>query len=346
MNWRSAAALAAGAAALVWILHSAGVEAGGLAAVGRDVAFAGWVLPLTAIVHLGQLFLSAQAWRQALGLHAVRHWQIFRLRWIREGVNALLPVAQIGGQVVGAQSLAQAGVAPNLAAAGTILDLTIEAIAQLLFTLAGIGALLALRQDHAWLGWVVGGLAFTSAGVAAFVALQRAGALQLVERAMAGVARRFPSVANWSMEGLHRRLMARQSDWRALLKALSLHSLSWALGGAEVWIVLAALGHRVWPPDAVIIESLGMAARSAGFAVPGAVGVQEGGFVLVCGLFGVPAEAALALSVMKRLREALVGIPALAAWQQGKAWGEARSGRTRQAEPRDMPSLPPRDGAA
>jgi hypothetical protein len=41
------------------------------------------------------------------------------------------------------------------------------------------------------------------------------------------------------------------------------------------------------------------------------VGVQEGGFVLVCGLFGVPAEAAVALSVLKRVRELLVGVPAL-----------------------------------
>jgi uncharacterized membrane protein YbhN (UPF0104 family) len=59
-----------------------------------------------------------------------------------------------------------------------------------------------------------------------------------------------------------------------------------------------------------------MAARSAGFAVPGAVGIQEGGFVLVCGLFGVPAQAALALSVLKRLREVLVGIPAVVVWQK------------------------------
>ena len=97
---------------------------------------------------------------------------------------------------------------------------------------------------------------------------------------------------------------------------MALHLLSWALGGAEVCIVLAALGHAVSPLAAVVIESLGMAARSAGFAVPGAVGVQEGGFVLACGLYGVPAEAALALSVLKRLRECLVGMPALMAWQR------------------------------
>jgi uncharacterized membrane protein YbhN (UPF0104 family) len=57
-----------------------------------------------------------------------------------------------------------------------------------------------------------------------------------------------------------------------------------------------------------------MAARSAGFAVPGAVGVQEGGFVLVAGLFGISATDALALSMLKRIREELIGLPALFAY--------------------------------
>lgn len=67
--------------------------------------------------------------------------------------------------------------------------------------------------------------------------------------------------------------------------------------------------------EAFVIESLVMAARSAGFAVPGALGVQEGGLILVCGLFGVPPDMAIALSMLKRLRELVVGIPGLIAWQ-------------------------------
>ena len=311
MTWRSAAALAAGCAALVWIIHSVG-----LVVVGRDVAQAGWVLPGTVAVFLAQLFLSGQAWRASLGGAGVSPAQMFRLRWIRDGINALLPVAHLGGQVVGGQLLARLGVKPALAAASIILDVTVEAASQLLFTLAGVAVLLPTTRSHAWLSWVGGGLALTAGSVAAFMVLQRLGALRVVERLLARLAARWPALGGWSLRGLHSRLMARQADYPALLRATALHSLAWTLGGAEVWIVLAALGHTVSALDAVVIEALGMAARSAGFAVPGAVGVQEGGFVLVCGLFGVPAEAALALSVLKRLREVLVGVPALVAWQR------------------------------
>ncbi len=311
MTWRSAAALAAGCVALAWIIGSVG-----LAVILRDVAAAGRVMPFTTCVYLAQLFLAAQAWRTCLGGSVVSPGWMFRLRWIREGINALLPVAQIGGQVVGAQLLVRRGVPPALAAAGTILDLTLEAAAQVLFTLAGVSVLMATSGEHAWLGWAGGGLALMAAGVCALIMLQRLGGLRLVETLMAKLASRWPSTASWSMNGLHRILMARQSDHRALVRATALHTLSWALGGAEVWLILAALGHAVPALGALVIESLGMAARSAGFAVPGAVGVQEGGFVLACGLLGVPAEAALALSVLKRLREALVGVPALLAWQR------------------------------
>ncbi len=311
MTLRSAAALAAGCAALLWMLRSVGLDR-----LLHDVALAGWVLPATAAVFTGQLALASLAWRLSLGGAGITRAAMFRLRWIREGINALLPVAQLGGPVVGARLLVRLGVSPPLATAGTVLDVTLEAVAQLLFTLGGMAVLLATRRSQAWLPWVGGGLVATLLGVTAFVILQRLGGLRLVESLLGRLARRYPAMARWSIGGAHDWLMARQSDHRAMAEATVLHLLSWALGGAEVWIVLWALGHPVTALDSVVIESLGMAARSAGFAVPGAVGVQEGGFVLVCGLFGVPAESALALSLLKRLREILVGVPALLAWQR------------------------------
>jgi putative membrane protein len=310
MSWRSAAALVAGCAALAWILSTVG-----LANVARDVALAGWAIPAMAAVHLVQLFLSALAWRAALGGAGLTGRGVFLARWVREGVNALLPVAQIGGQMVGVRVLVRQGVAPVLAAAGTILDLTVEAATLLLVTLAGMAVLLFTSNSLAWLAWVSGGVVLTGLGVGLFVLAQRMGVMRLAERAFGRMAATWPAMSAWSLEGLHATLMARQSDRLGVLRAVMFHTASWALGAAEVWVALAALGHRVSLLDGFVIESLSMAARSAGFAVPGAVGVQEGGFVLVCGLFGVPAESALALSVLKRVREVVVGVPALLAWR-------------------------------
>ena len=49
------------------------------------------------------------------------------------------------------------------------------------------------------------------------------------------------------------------------------------------------MGYPVSYADALVVESLGQAVRAAAFLVPGAVGVQEVGFIAVCAVYGIPA---------------------------------------------------------
>jgi glycosyltransferase involved in cell wall biosynthesis len=50
------------------------------------------------------------------------------------------------------------------------------------------------------------------------------------------------------------------------------------------------------------------------FAVPAGLGVQEGALVVLCAPFGIDLASALALGIIKRGRELLVGAPAIVAW--------------------------------
>jgi hypothetical protein len=72
--------------------------------------------------------------------------------------------------------------------------------------------------------------------------------------------------------------------------------------------------------EALVIESLLHAIRGAAFAIPGALGAQEGGLVLLCAIFGIPPEQAIALSLVKRAADVVVGAPGLLAWQMLE-WG-------------------------
>ncbi len=301
----------AGVAALAWMLAAVG-----LAGILEAVAVGGPALPVALLIHAVQLMLAGLAWHATLGERRLRRLFVARVRWIREGVNTLLPAAHIGGQVVGVRLLVQSGAAPVRAVVGTILDLTLEAAAQLLVVLAAAGLLLASRDgERDWLVWAGAGLGVLGFGVIALVVALRLGALRAVEAALGRAAARWPGATGWSMEGLHATLMQRQADRGAMLRGLAYSAASWTIGTLEVWVILRALGVTPGLEACFVIESLAMAARSAGFAIPGAVGVQEGGFVLACGLFGIGAETALALSVLKRLRELIVGGTALLAWQ-------------------------------
>ena len=316
VSWRSVALLLAGAGGVAALLAWSG-----FGAALRAAADALPVLPLTILVHVTQLFLSGLAWWLVLD-RAVRPGTAFRLRVVREGVDSLLPVAQVGGELLAVRLLARRGVPTALAGAATALDLLVEGATLPVVGLLGLGALWLLGGDPGALPAVIAAVALGAAGAAGFALAQRLGLLRLVE----ALARRLPP--GLRVQGLHAALMARTGDRRALVGGAALHVAAWSGGAAEVWIALRALGHPVGPGAAFVIEAFGMMARGAGFAVPGALGVQEGGFVAAAALFSLGPETALALSALKRVREVVVGLAGLALWRAERraAPGQRASG--------------------
>jgi uncharacterized membrane protein YbhN (UPF0104 family) len=91
--------------------------------------------------------------------------------------------------------------------------------------------------------------------------------------------------------------------------------MSWSLGSVEIWMALNFLGYPLPPLECVMIEALIQASASAAFAIPGALGVQEAGFLIFGGLLGLPHETAAALAVIRRCRDILFYAPGLVAWQ-------------------------------
>ena len=199
--------------------------------------------------------------------------------------------------------------------AGTTLDITVEAAMQLVFTLAGLGLLGAEGAKSEWVPWVEGGVGLGALGLLAFITAQRAGLMRLIEGLFNRLRKYFPGLTPDMLQGLHQELIRLQKERWALAGAAGFHLLSWTGGTFEIFVGMLAMGHEVSLREAFIIESLGMAVRSAGFAVPGALGVQEGGFILVCGLFGITPDMGLALSMLKRLREIIVGSAGMLIWQ-------------------------------
>ena len=286
-----------------------------IAAAGAGAVQALPLLPALMALHLLQLLLSSIAWRSLFAPPRPGIAAFYQLRVMREGIDSLLPVAQVGGSIVNARLLSQRGIAGSQAGASVIVDLTVELLTQVVLLLAALVLLAWVLQESAWAAWL-GGLLAGAGALAALLAAQRFGALRALERLLRGMAERFPGLAMGSLDGLHAAALALYRQPAAMLRCIGLHLVSSALGTAETWAVLQALGVPVTPAQAFVIESLGMAARSAGFAIPAALGAQEGGFVLAAAAVGVPAGPALALSLVKRARESVVGLIGLALWRR------------------------------
>lgn len=290
-------------------------------AILRTLLQAGWGVAAVLALHLPQILCSALGWSPLLddprhpGLGALA-----RLRWIRESVNNLLPVAQIGGELVAAHLLVRRGLRGIAVTASLVVDTAMELAGQIAFALLGLAVLALIPHQGGMIGWLAaGGTALGAAMAVGFVTAQRRGLFRLADWLLPRLAGRLGRQLPGGASGLHDAVAGLYAAPRRLWLGAAAHLAAWLLGTLEIWVGLRVLGVEVGLAEALVIESLGHVIRSMGFLVPGALGVQEGGFVLVCALFGIPAEQAIALSLLRRLRDILLGLPGLVAWRRDVA---------------------------
>jgi putative membrane protein len=305
-------------------LATALVASSGAQEVADAAAGVGWGVLLVVLARAVAVALAGVGWA-LLFPAALRPptWACVLLRVVREGVNTLLPLTQVGGEFIGARLLTFYGVERALAAASVIVDMLAQAGTQFLFTAVGLAALIVLGGDQTVVRVAAIGLALAAPGLLGFYIAQRRGGRRLVQALLT----RFAGDRQWlaiggAVDALYDRLQAFYAGRAALLRGSLVHFAVWFVGALEVWIALRFMGHPIGYAEALVIESLAQAIRGAAFIVPGALGVQEGGLIALCAVFGVPAEAALALSLIKRAADVVVGVPGLVAWQalEGRRW--------------------------
>jgi putative membrane protein len=307
----------------------------GFGAVAGTLAAAGWGLALVALFHLLPLVIDAGAIRVLATRHTTLTDTVFA-RWAGESVNSLLPAGQLGGPVLMARHLAQRGMPMPSAAAAVTVSTTMQAVAQIVFACLGLAAFAAVAAVPARLAtpgvrmaMLIAGVAL-GVGVAAFFIAQQRGVFGRLVRAASKVFGKRDGgalAARADTIDEHVRSLYLRRGRVAATFAFSL--AGWVVGTGEVWLALRFLGHPVGWLDALLLESVGQAIRGAAFAIPGSLGAQEGGYLLLAPLVGLPPETALALSLAKRARELALGVPGLVYlhWSE-RRWRQRRAAAT------------------
>jgi putative membrane protein len=308
------------------IVHS------GAAEVGSAMLVLGWWLAPITLYHLLPLYFDAASWRELFpAANRPGRLSFVWMRWIRESVSTLLPVAGVGGDVVGARLAHQRGISGAQATASMVVDVTVGSATQLVFVLIGVGLLTAGKtHDAAATAWgLTIGVAIFAAAIGIFVRLQHNSMFAM----LIGWANRL-APESWMSgftgraEAIDQAIVATYRHRVPLSYSSLLRLVGWAIGTGEVWMATRVLGHPLNLIDSFILESLSSGVRGAAFMVPGALGAQESGMVLFGALLGLPADLALAVSLTKRVRELALGLPGLAAWQ----WVEGRRLLARQTD--------------
>lgn len=283
----------------------------GAGAVREIVMQVGWQVLLVIAAHLPVTYLAMVSWEVLLPPdRRPSSAFLFRVRFIKEAVNALLPVAQIGGDVVRAKLAARNGLTLAESTASCIVDVLAGTVGLVMFVLASLIVAMVTLHDPR----------LAQAGLA-LVAIVLVIAAMLFVAHKAGVGRRLGQFSRrWSAVA-HRvgelgeafRGIGRQ---RAnLVASWAWHLAAWLAGAFETYVSMWALGLHPTLLQALIVEGLAQTAKVVGFAIPGALGVQEGGYLLMGGAMGLTPDQALALSLLRRLRELTLGGIGLVLWR-------------------------------
>jgi putative membrane protein len=224
-------------------------------------------------------------------------------------------LTQVGGDLIGARLLVFYSVPGPLSAASVIVDTLIQAATQLLFACIGLLVLLLLGVDEALAGIVAMGLAIAALLLIGFFLAQRRGGQRILRWALGWLIGGLRWDVLGTIDAVYRYLTMIYAGRSDIACSTVVHMAGWLIGVAEVLIVFVFLGNPIGIAQAVVIESLMHAIRGAAFPVPSALGVQEGGLILLCDIFDIPPEQAIALSLVRRAADVVLGVPSLLAWQ-------------------------------
>ena len=280
---------------------------------------AGVGLVLAGLVHVLPMLANAKDWQTLIiDVRRPSVASMLHLVWIRESVNSMLPVARIGGEIVSYRLMRRWGLGASIATASLVVDMQLTLISQMMFALVGIGFLLThaasntlhLAGDLAW------GVVALTPVLVLFALVQHASPFERLTRLL----NRMTSGHFTALVGESAQIdQTIKSIWRhrgVVLRYLffwqPLQNVATAL---EILLALQFMGTRISFAEAVVIESLIQAISSTAFFVPGGLGVQEGGFVLIGGALGLDAPTSLALAGARRIRDLIIFTPGLVAWQ-------------------------------
>ena len=287
----------------------------GFTPVIQAVASAGWGVVLVVLARGVAIAGSGIAWWFLLTPEAAgQRWHVVGVRYIRESINTMFPFALGGGDMLGARLLILYGIPTRQAIASVFIDIFVTFVSLLIFVSAGVGILATLAESHQIIATTSLMLAISLPALAGFFLALNFGAFGPVMKWLVA----FGEKRQWAVfdhvVGLGNSLQQIWRNRRGLSGSFLVHLAVFLFGSTEVWITLLFMGHPVSPIAAIAIESIGQGGRGAAFALPGGLGVQDGTLIAVCALFGVPAEVALALALIKRIPEIGFGFPALWAW--------------------------------
>ncbi len=311
--------LTVGVLLFVLLLHKTGVRV-----VVKNIQTIGWmgitsIVILTILTHIA----NTRAWwftfaekRQSIGLQ-----HLFRVRLAGEAINYLTPAA-MGGEFLKALLLKKKVPLTDGLATVTIAKLS-QAVALGVFIIGGLTIVVPwlnlspILKDGLVLV-ILGGIAALSLFFVVQCLGLFAGLLKVLNRLR--IRHRFLTRMEEPARILDQNIARFYvGHGKRFWASVFWFFLGWMIGVLETYLILDFLHLPATAFMAITIEVLSRLITSLLFFVPGNLGTQEGGQVLIFSLLGLDAVQGFSLGIIRRIRELIwvgIGLLILAYYQQ------------------------------
>lgn len=283
--------------------------------------------------------LEACGWRFTLGRFAatIPFWRLLAIRTAGEVVNMTTPTAYVGGEPLKALLLKRYQVPMVEGLASVVIAKTIMTIAQILFILLGIALGFWILGSSGSAGQLVlaalvsvGLLGFGTGG---FVLVQRKGLftwlLQMLRTI--GIRIAFLESREEKLRSLDETILNFYRHHQGLFYASTgFYLFGWLAEALEVFVIIWYLGGPATVLSAISIGALSVFIKGGTFFIPGSLGTQDGGNLLLLKAFGYSDVTGITFALLRRFRE-LVWI-ALGLLCLGIVGGRAASDAEKKAE--------------
>lgn len=272
--------------------------------------------------------IEAYGWKVVLGqsAQAVPFWRLMAIRTAGEVVNMTTPTAYLGGEPLKAYLLKKYNVPIAEGAASVVIAKTTMTLAEVFYILVGIALGFLILGTGNSAGQTVTA-ALLSVGVlvcsiAGFVFIQRRGLfasiLSLVRKLRLRIG--FLESQEAHLLSIDRTIQNYYSHHqRAFYASIGVYFFGWMAESIEVFIILQFLGGPTSLLSAFSIGALAVFIKGGSFFIPGSLGAQDGGNVLLLQAFGYSDVTGLTFALLRRFRELVwIGIGLLCLATVGK----------------------------
>jgi len=272
--------------------------------------------------------IEAYGWKITLGVagRAVPFWRLLAIRTAGEVVNMTTPTAYLGGEPLKAYLLKQYKVPMAEGGASVVIAKTTMTIAEVFYILVGIalgfwilGVGSSAGQSVA-AGLVSVGLLVCS--IAGFVFIQRRG---LFASILAGVRKlglriKFLEAQEEHLRSIDQTILNFYSHHqKAFYASIVVYFFGWMAEALEVFVIIYYLGGPTNLLSTISIGALAVFIKGGTFFIPGSLGAQDGGNLLLLKAFGYSDITGITFALLRRFRELVwIGIGLLCLAMLGK----------------------------